>query len=190
MSSSPGHPAARAHASIRRAICVREMWSKSKCRGVGCLRNTVVDDRACCRQSRSDSATPKRARLPMRAFSESLPMALLRAREAVMRPLSARPAQPRRHRATVAHPARPGALRAPRGHASSPKPPSCSHPVCRAFCRTWRRGSSSAADRSIRICAAAWSVSSRKGLRLIAAHAPDSERIYAQIARALRARAA
>jgi homoprotocatechuate degradation regulator HpaR len=120
--------------------------------------------------------------LPMRAFSRSLPMELLRAREAVMRRF--RP-ELRNHGVTeqqwrilraLAHsgPLEVSAL----AETTCLLPPSLSRilPDMEARQLIGRRQVDSDARRSVISL-------ERKGLRLIATHAPNSERIYDEIAK-------
>jgi homoprotocatechuate degradation regulator HpaR len=128
------------------------------------------------------AATLATRQLPMRAFSKSLPMQLLRAREAVMRPF--RPGlrklnltdQQWRILRALAHS---GALEASElARATCLLPPSLSRilPTMQARQLIARGQVDSDLRRSV--------ISLEpKGLRLLALHAPYSEAIYAQIAR-------
>ncbi len=131
--------------------------------------------------SKRTAALAKRG-LPMRAFSESLPMELLRAREAVMRRF--RPAL-REHGVTeqqwrilraLAHfgPLEAGAL----AHATCLLAPSLSRilPDMEARLLISRRQAQADLRRNVISLEA-------EGLRLIAAHAPRSEKIYREIER-------
>jgi homoprotocatechuate degradation regulator HpaR len=132
--------------------------------------------------SADNSQTPVRKALPMRAFSESLPMALLRTREAVMclfRPgLRSRGVTEQQWRIVRAL-AHSGSLEVTAlADATFLLGPSLSRilPDMEKRHLVSRRQVDSDQRRSI--------VSLEpKGLRLIALHAPDSEQIYAQIAK-------
>ena len=117
----------------------------------------------------------------MREFSRSLPMSLLRAREAVMRQFRPSLAQPRPDRTAMAHPARADGGRRPSRSRNWRASLFCWGRACRASCATSKRGDlierrTAKADLRRGVVSI-----SAKGLKLIEAVAPTSEAIYAEI---------
>ncbi len=112
-----------------------KLWRRDRMTGGSMARKKSAEETRVPRRNRQ----PAGRRVPMREFSRSLPMSLLRAREAVMRQFRPSLRQSRPDRAAMAYPARARRDRRHRGHRAGAGGVSAWGRACREFCAISKR---------------------------------------------------